>query len=218
MTLLRYEPPQQPFLEVLYQQHGVVAVNKPPGLLSVPGKDPAHKDSIWWRATRVWPEARIVHRLDMATSGVILLALDKPTQAALNKQFELRQVSKEYRARVWGQLPAQQGVVDLPMRCDWPNRPRQMVDLQAGKAAQTRYQVLSQEQDFTDVALFPHTGRSHQLRVHMLALNTPILGDKFYAHQQAFTAADRLLLHAYKIGFRHPTLDEDITLSAELPF
>lgn len=133
MTLLHYQPPQQPFLQVLYRQHGVVAVNKPGGLLSVPGKDPAHKDSIWWRASRVWPEVRIVHRLDMATSGVILLALDKPTQAALNKQFELRQVGKEYRARVWGQLPAQQGVVDLPMRCDWPNRPRQMVDLAAAK-------------------------------------------------------------------------------------
>jgi len=223
MTLLSYTPPQNPFLEVLYQQAGVVAINKPSGLLSVPGKAPEHKDSTWWRVTRVWPDARIVHRLDMATSGIILLALDKPTQAALNKQFEQRLVHKEYRARVWGQLPATRGLIDLPMRCDWPNRPKQCVDFEHGKAAQTGYQVLprspqADRTEVTDVALFPVSGRSHQLRVHMQALNTPILGDKFYAHPDAFNAAPRLLLHAHKITFTHPQLQTQVTLTSPVPF
>lgn len=223
MTLLSYDPPQEPFLEVLYNEAGVVAINKPSGLLSVPGKAPEHKDSTWWRVTRVWPDARIVHRLDMATSGIILLALNKPTQAALNKQFEQRLVAKEYRARVWGHPPASQGVIDLPMRCDWPNRPKQCLDFVHGKAAQTGYRVLASNTtpnniQITDMALFPVSGRSHQLRVHMQALQTPILGDKFYAHSDAFNAAPRLLLHAHKISFTHPQLQTQVSLTSPLPF
>ncbi|RUO57831.1 pseudouridine synthase [Pseudidiomarina insulisalsae] len=218
MTLLHYTPPTSPYLEIVYQDEALVVVNKPSGLLSVPGKDPAHRDSVWWRVTRVFPDARVVHRLDMATSGLIVLALGKAAQAHLQRQFERRVVRKHYRAVVAGHLPAQRGVIDLPMRCDWPNRPRQMIDLMAGKHAQTRYQVISTSDATTEVLLFPITGRSHQLRVHMQLLGTPILGDKFYADAAAYAAAPRLLLHAEEIGFEHPLSGQAINFHCPADF
>lgn len=224
MTLLNYAPPLNPYLTVVYRDDDLVVLDKPAGLLSVPGKDPAHLDSLWYRASRVWPGLRVVHRLDMATSGLILFALNKPAQVSLNRQFEQRLVTKEYRARVWGQLAEREGSINHPMRCDWPNRPRQMVDTIAGKPALTHYQQLSEADSgsgsgtATDVALFPHTGRSHQLRVHMQALGHPILGDKFYAHDEAFHAADRLLLHAHQIAFLHPLTEQPVSFISPVPF
>lgn len=218
MTLLDYRPPTDPYLDILYRDEAIVVVNKPAGLLSVPGKDPAHRDSLWARVQCVLPGARVVHRLDMATSGLLVLALHKTAQAYLQRQFEQRKVHKYYRAHVAGRLPAANGVIDLAMRCDWPNRPRQMVDLIAGRQAQTRYHVVRTEADFSEVMLFPVTGRSHQLRVHMQALETPILGDKFYADAAAFAAADRLLLHAEEIGFLHPLSEQPINFHCPADF
>lgn len=218
MTLLHYAPPTTPYLTLVHQDDALVVVNKPAGLLSVPGKDPAHRDSVSARVTRVFPDARIVHRLDMATSGLIVFALGKTAQAHLQRQFERRQVRKYYRARVAGELPADAGSIELAMRCDWPNRPRQMLDLVAGRHAQTRYKVVRYAEGVSEVLLFPVTGRSHQLRVHMQALGTPILGDKFYADAAAYAAAPRLLLHAEEIGFLHPQTEQPINFHCPADF
>lgn len=222
MTLIAYSPPLSPYLELVYQDDAVVVVNKPSGLLSVPGKAPEHRDSLWSRLHCVLPTIRIVHRLDMATSGLLVFALSKPAQANLQRQFERRVVKKAYRARVWGELPAATGSVQIALRCDWPNRPRQMVDPVLGKPATTNYRVLASARalakPFSDVELEPYTGRSHQLRVHMQWLGNPILGDKFYAHDEAFNASDRLLLHAQSLAFYHPLNNEWLEFNAPTPF
>lgn len=218
MTLFNYQPPTDPYLTLVHQDDALVVMNKPSGLLSVPGKDPAHRDSAWARVTRVFPDARIVHRLDMATSGLLVFALGKTAQAHLQRQFERRQVRKYYRAKVAGCLPATQGSIELAMRCDWPNRPRQMIDLIAGRQAQTRYRVVHYDGKVSEVLLFPVTGRSHQLRVHMQVLGTPILGDKFYADAAAYAAAPRLLLHAEEIGFVHPLTQQPINFHCPADF
>ncbi|RUO75600.1 pseudouridine synthase [Pseudidiomarina taiwanensis] len=219
MTLLTYQPPLDPYLDILHQDEAIIVANKPPGLLSVPGKDPAHYDALSSRLARVWPSTRIIHRLDMATSGLLVFALYKSAQAHLQRQFERRQVHKRYRALVAGQLPARAGTIELPLRCDWPNRPRQMVDLSLGKFACTHYQTVQVQTVAgavqTEVLLTPYTGRSHQLRVHMQSLGTPILGDKFYAHPAAFAASSRLCLHAEELGFYHPETEQ--WLSFNLP-
>lgn len=218
MTLLHYAPPLEPFVSLVYLDEQLVVANKPSGLLSVPGKAPEHRDSIWARLERALPGLRVVHRLDMATSGLMVFARDKGTQAHLQRQFEQRAVQKSYRAWVWGQLPASQGAIDLPVRCDWPNRPRQMVALRDGKAALTFYRVIGKHQVGDIVALSPYTGRSHQLRVHMQALNCPILGDKFYAGAEAFAVAPRLLLHAETLAFRHPHSGQQLEFNCPADF
>ncbi|PTB88056.1 RNA pseudouridine synthase [Pseudidiomarina aestuarii] len=222
MTLVAYSPPQTPYLEILYQDDAIVVVNKPSGLLSVPGKAKEHYDSLWSRLHYVLPTIRIVHRLDMATSGLLVFALTKPSQAHLQRQFERRSVKKAYRARVWGDLPAESGSVTIPLRCDWPNRPRQMVDPVLGKPATTNYRILAStktlSKPYSDVELEPYTGRSHQLRVHMQWLGHPILGDKFYAHDEAYHASDRLLLHAESLAFYHPIRNDWLAFNAPVPF
>lgn len=199
-----YRPPQRPWLQILYRDDDVLVLNKPSGLLTVPGKAAHHKDSLERRVKTALPGARIVHRLDMATSGLILMALHKGAQGALGQQFEKRLVKKRYRARVHGQLPANKGVVELPLRCDWPNRPRQMVDHAHGKSALTHYEVIATSAEYSDVHLFPVTGRSHQLRVHMWQSGCPILGDRLYGTVASTQAAPRLLLHAEMLSFAHP--------------
>lgn len=136
--MFQYDPPQAPWLEIIYQDNHLVVLNKQAGLLTVPGKAPEHADSLINRVLRVFPTARIIHRLDMATSGLILVALDKPTQAGIGKQFEARRVHKEYEALISGKLTHTEGEITLPLRCDWPNRPKQMVDMKDGKSALTR--------------------------------------------------------------------------------
>lgn len=218
MTLLAYHPPQEPYVQVTHVDSDIVVVNKPSGLLSVPGKAPEHRDSVWARLERVMPDLRVVHRLDMATSGLMVFARHKTAQAGLQRQFEQRTVDKMYRAHIWGQPPSAQGEINLAMRCDWPNRPRQMVDLALGKAARTLYSVIGQHQHGAIMALTPYTGRSHQLRVHMQAIGCPILGDKFYAADAAFTAAPRLLLHAERLSFRHPISGESLSFTCLADF
>ena len=199
-----YNPPADPWLNILWQDESIIVVNKPSGLLSVPGRAPEHKDSVMTRIQRDYPAAESVHRLDMATSGIIVVALTKAAERELKRQFREREPKKTYVARIWGHLEPETGMVDLPLICDWPNRPKQKVCFETGKPAQTGYEVLEYEENATRVRLFPVTGRSHQLRVHMLALGHPILGDRFYAHDEARAAAPRLQLHAEALSVTHP--------------
>lgn len=182
-----------------------MVVNKASGLLSVPGRAPENKDSVMTRIQADFPTAESVHRLDMATSGVIVVALTKAAERELKRQFREREPKKSYVARVWGHLAQDEGLIDLPLICDWPNRPKQKVCYETGKSSQTLYQVLSRDADgSTRVKLSPITGRSHQLRVHMLAIGHPILGDGFYAHPEAKAMASRLQLHAQELCITHP--------------
>ncbi|CAL10747.1 ribosomal large subunit pseudouridine synthase A [Yersinia enterocolitica subsp. enterocolitica 8081] len=182
-----------------------MVVNKASGLLSVPGRAPENKDSVMTRIQADFPSAESVHRLDMATSGVIVVALTKAAERELKRQFREREPKKSYVARVWGHLAQDEGLIDLPLICDWPNRPKQKVCYETGKSSQTQYQVLSRDADgSTRVKLSPITGRSHQLRVHMLAIGHPILGDGFYAHPEAKAMASRLQLHAQELCITHP--------------
>jgi tRNA pseudouridine32 synthase / 23S rRNA pseudouridine746 synthase len=167
---------------------------------------------------RVFPDALLVHRLDLDTSGVMVFALTRHAQRALSAQFEARQTKKTYRARLWGHLAAKEGRVDLPLIVDWPNRPRQHVNHETGKPAQTDWRVLGLDADGTTrVRLFPLTGRSHQLRVHMLSLGHPILGDPLYATGPA-RDFPRLMLHAETLRLRHPESGKSQSFSAPVPF
>ncbi|PHM28980.1 bifunctional tRNA pseudouridine(32) synthase/23S rRNA pseudouridine(746) synthase RluA [Xenorhabdus budapestensis] len=213
-----YNPPTAPWLHVLYQDEHIMVVNKPSGLLSVPGKAEEHKDSIMTRIQAEFPTAESVHRLDMATSGIMVVALTKAAERELKRQFREREPKKVYIARVWGKLEQEQGLVDLPLICDWPNRPKQKVCFATGKSAQTEYQVLEHEAQATRVRLAPITGRSHQLRVHMLALGNPILGDRFYAHQQARELAPRLQLHAQELSITHPAYGSPMHFECKADF
>ncbi|SJL83611.1 pseudouridine synthase [Vibrio palustris] len=203
MAMTEYTPPSDPWIEVVYEDENLLAVNKPAGLLSVPGRLPEHYDSMWSRIVERDREIQVIHRLDMATSGLMLLAKDKASESALKKQFQYRLTHKVYYARVWGH-PPQQGEIDRPLICDWPNRPRQKVCEEHGKPSLTHYQVVQYEEHTSVVRLLPVTGRSHQLRVHMQVIGHPIVGDEFYAHAEAFAWSDRLQLHAAELSFYHP--------------
>ena len=212
-----YAPPDCP-LRVVHYDHEIVVVDKPAGLLSVPGKGDDMADCMISRLQRVFPDALLVHRLDLDTSGVMVFALTRHAQRALSAQFEARQTKKTYRARLWGHLAAKEGRVDLPLIVDWPNRPRQHVNHETGKPAQTDWRVLGLDADGTTrVLLFPLTGRSHQLRVHMLSLGHPILGDPLYATGPA-RDFPRLMLHAETLRLRHPESGKSQSFSAPVPF
>ncbi|MBN26837.1 MAG: bifunctional tRNA pseudouridine(32) synthase/23S rRNA pseudouridine(746) synthase RluA [Alteromonadaceae bacterium] len=218
MAIVNYAPPMRPYLNIVFKDEHLLVLNKPSGLLTVPGKALEHKDSLELRVQRVYPTAKIVHRLDMATSGLLVMALDKDTHRQLSRQFELRQTRKTYIARVYGEVSGERGSVDLPLICDWPNRPKQMVCQQRGKPSLTHWRVLERNDNSTRMELTPVTGRSHQLRVHMLSLGHPILGDRLYAHSDALTMAKRLQLHAQTLGFTHPVTGLPLELSAPVPF
>ncbi|QUM77925.1 RNA pseudouridine synthase [Moritella sp. 24] len=228
MSNFIYAPPQQPWLDIIYQDDAIIVLNKPSGLLSVPGRLPEHNDSIASRVQEQFPTATIVHRLDMCTSGVILMALTKAAQSHISRQFQQRSTSKYYYARLEGVPTANNGSIDLPLRCDWPNRPRQMVDFIDGKSALTHWNIISKQQitdenndtylESATVLLKPVTGRSHQLRVHMLALGTPILGDELYASAQGVAAAEHLQLHAAMLEIDHPLTEEKIQFKVKPPF
>lgn len=197
-----YTPPQDP-LVVLHEDHEVLLVNKPPGLLSVPGKGEHLADCLITRVQTAFPMALLVHRLDRDTSGVMIFALTRHAQRHLGLQFEKRYTKKVYVARVWGQVGEKTGTVDLPLIVDWPNRPLQIVDHENGKSAQTDWRVVRSTPQETRIRLMPKTGRSHQLRVHMKEIGHPILGDPFYSSGEA-RAHPRLMLHSESLQFRHP--------------
>lgn len=211
-----YTPPDDP-LDILHVDHEVLVVNKPSGLLSVPGKGPELADCLISRLQAVYPEALLVHRLDRDTSGVIIFALTPHAQRHLGLQFEKRQVRKIYIARVAGHVDEDTGTVDLPLIVDWPNRPIQKVDFETGKAAITDWRVIRRTDGETRVRLYPKTGRSHQLRVHMREIGHPILGDPFYAEGPA-RAYPRLMLHAESLRIRHPDGGISHTFSTKAPF
>lgn len=213
-----YAPPSDPYLNILYQDDDLLVLDKPGGLLSVPGKAAEHADCLERRAQENFPDCRIVHRLDMDTSGIIVMAMNEKAHRHLGLQFERRHVKKTYVARVWGMVEKDSGSIDLPLICDWPNRPRQMVDHQRGKPSQTDWRVLQRDAQSTRIELLPRTGRSHQLRVHMLSLGHPVLGDNLYAHEKALAAADRLQLHAQSLTLYHPADGHTCTFTSTCPF
>lgn len=217
MTDTAYAPPDTP-LTVIHADHAVLVVDKPAGLLSVPGKGEDLADCLIARIQALYPEVLLVHRLDRDTSGVMVFALTRHAQRELSAQFEARKTKKAYRARLWGHLEPKEGTVDLPLIVDWPNRPRQHVDHVNGKPAQTGWKVLGHDEDGTTrVRLFPLTGRSHQLRVHMMELGHPILGDPLYAEGPA-RDHPRLMLHAESLRFNHPETGKGMTFTAPVPF
>lgn len=187
-------------------------------LLSVPGRGEAKRDSVVTRLSEGYTGIREVHRLDWETSGLMLLARSKAAHSELSRQFREREVSKQYTAVIYGVPDQTQGEVDRPLRCDWPNRPRQIVDPLQGKPSQTRWRLLQADADCSRVELTPITGRSHQLRVHMQSLGHPILGDGLYAHDVARTMAPRLLLHASSLVFYHPVSGARLSFSSPVPF
>ena len=211
-----YTPPDTP-LDVLHEDMEILVVNKPAGLLSVPGKGAHLADCLLSRIQAAFPQALLVHRLDRDTSGVMVFALTPHAQRHLGLQFEKRQTKKAYQARLWGELAEKEGRVDLPLCVDWPNRPRQHVDHENGRPAQTDWRVMRHEDGTTRVRLMPITGRSHQLRVHMAELGHPILGDPLYAEGSA-QAFERLMLHAETLRFRHPDGGMHMTFTAPVPF
>lgn len=213
-----YQPPLAP-LQVIYEDDDLIVIDKPAGLLSVMGRLPEHQDSAYLRVLYDHPTAKVTHRLDMATSGLLMFAKHRAAEVALSKLFQNRKIKKYYTALVEGEI-AQQGHVDVPLMTDWPNRPKQKVDLVEGKPAQTRFQRLSYcvEKQRSRVQLEPITGRSHQLRVHMLHIGHPILGDKIYhPHPQQFELP-RMALHATTLHFQHPFQPKILELTSPVPF
>jgi tRNA pseudouridine32 synthase / 23S rRNA pseudouridine746 synthase len=196
---------------LVYADESLVVVNKPAGLLAVPGRGADKADCVSLRVQRKYPDALIVHRLDQATSGLMLLARGKVMQRTLSQLFETRQVHKEYVAVVQGLLEQNAGSISLPLAADWPSRPRQKVDQQQGKAALTHYRVQLRDTSAgtTRLILEPVTGRTHQLRVHLSAMGHPILGDALYGGTPTLELPEqptstRLLLHAQQLALTHP--------------
>ncbi len=212
-----YDPPLDP-LTVLHEDHELLLVDKPAGLLSVPGKGAHLADCLLSRVQDAFPTALLVHRLDRDTSGVMVFALSPHAQRHLGLQFEKRQTKKTYVARVLGHVAERTGTVDLPLIVDWPNRPRQMVDHENGRSAVTDWRVQRYGEGETRVRLMPKTGRSHQLRVHMLAIGHPILGDPFYAEGPARDDHARLMLHSETLQLRHPDGGQGLRITAKAPF
>jgi tRNA pseudouridine32 synthase/23S rRNA pseudouridine746 synthase len=203
---------------LLYVDEHLLVLDKPSGLLAVPGRGEDKQDCLSLRAQRLWPDARVVHRLDMATSGLFLMARSLAMQRLLSRAFEERAVDKRYEAVVHGVLREAQGEIALPLSADWPNRPLQKVDMDQGRASVTRWRVLEAGADNTRLALEPVTGRTHQLRVHLQAIGHPIVGDPLYAPPAVQALAPRLLLHACEMRLAHPASGEPLVLASAAPF
>lgn len=213
-----YMPPQQP-LCIVYEDDDLVVIDKPAGLLSVPGRLPEHQDSAYLRVVEKYPHAKITHRLDMATSGILMFAKHRNAEVAVSKMFQARTVKKNYIALVQGKLEGL-GSVDVPLMTDWENRPRQMVHFELGKVAKTVYQALEyfEADDITRVLLTPVTGRSHQLRVHMQYIGHPITGDQFYHPDYQQSPLKRMALHASYLAFKQPLSGVEVEIRGSLPF
>lgn len=224
-----YQPPRDCGLDLVYCDESLLVANKPAGLLSVPGRGSDKSDSMTTRVQKEFPDARIAHRLDMGTSGLLIFALTADMHQRLSRLFRERAIRKQYLAIVAGRVTASAGEIDLPLAADWPNRPRQKVDLAGGKPSLTRYTLLQHidlpvdpatlhgEPDLiaSRVELEPVTGRTHQLRVHMAAIGHPVAGDRLYGEK---SFAGRLLLHASEIHFVHPFSQVMLSLTSTVPF
>lgn len=191
-----------PGIAIHHVDDHLLVVDKPAGLLSVPGRSPDNRDCLISRLQADFPDALTVHRLDQVTSGLVVFARGAEIQRALSMTFERRAVEKRYEALVEGLVAADDGDIDLPLICDWPNRPRQKVDFDIGKPSLTRWRVLARDARTarTRLALEPLTGRTHQLRVHLASIGHPIVGDAFYGA----SPAARVCLHAARLAFAHP--------------
>lgn len=218
-----YRP--SPGVAAVYLDEHLIALDKPAGLLAVPGRGADKADCLSARVQASHPDALVVHRLDQATSGLLLMARGLAVQRALSRAFEQREVHKCYIAVAAGQLgtrPGDTGEIDLPLIADWPRRPLQKVDHGAGKPALTRWQVLRHEAvaglATTRLELLPLTGRTHQLRVQLAAIGHPLLGDALYAPAEACSAAPRLLLHAERLTLVHPATGRELDLRVPAPF
>lgn len=216
--LADYLPPPDLGLNLLYEDAHLLAVDKPSGLLSVPGRGERMADCLISRVQLRHPEAMVVHRLDMDTSGIVLMGRGPDAQRSLSQLFMGRQVDKRYEALVHGVLQADDGEIDLPLITDWPRRPRQKVDAVQGKPSLTRFRVMERLGSTTRVSLEPVTGRSHQLRVHLMALGHPIVGDDLYGPAGDRAAAGRLMLHACHISLPHPGTGAVLSVSCLTPF
>lgn len=216
---LIYNPPPHTSLDILYQDEHLVVLNKPSGLLSVPGRGEDKQDCMLSRLQLEYTGALAVHRLDMPTSGILIFALNKESHRELSKLFQQRKIVKQYIAKVQGKLEYNTGIIEQPLITDWPNRPKQKIDYKSGKASTTRYKLLSHTEDNSSIVqLQPVTGRSHQLRVHMSSLGHPILGDELYGTAESRNASSRLLLHSEAITFTHPVTHNIISLNSQADF
>lgn len=213
-----YAPPQET-LQIAYEDDDLVVIEKPAGLLSVPGRLPEHQDSAYLRVLIEYPQAKITHRLDMATSGLLMFAKHREAEVAVSKMFQARTVEKHYIALVQGQVEGE-GHVEVPLITDWENRPRQIVHFELGKPAKTLYRALEYDQqaDITRILLTPITGRSHQLRVHMQHIGHPITGDKLYHPEPTRSPLKRMALHASDLSFHQPFTQKPVTIHAAIPF
>lgn len=198
---------------VLYADDEIIVVNKPSGLLSVPGRGEDKYECLAFHLAPHYGELFIVHRLDMDTSGLMVIARDKESHRHLSRQFQERETTKTYVAICAGKPTQNSGSIHLPMRCDWEKRPLQMIDFKQGKAASTLWQITAQHPTSFKVKLTPITGRSHQLRLHMKSLGHPILGDNLYADPESLASSSRLLLHAKSLEFHHPKTEKKIAFS-----
>jgi tRNA pseudouridine32 synthase/23S rRNA pseudouridine746 synthase len=201
--------------ELIYRDDFMLVVDKPAGLLAVPGRGADKQDCLSARLRHEFPDTLVVHRLDMSTSGLMVFARGADMQRRLSQLFQERQIEKRYTAVVTGRLEAEAGEVDLPIAADWLNRPLQKIDAESGKPSLTRYRVLARHDSTSRVELEPYTGRSHQLRIHMAAIGHPILGDALYGDAGS---APRLLLHASSLGFTHPVTGEPVHFVSVPPF
>ncbi|MFV8192258.1 pseudouridine synthase [Acinetobacter soli] len=213
-----YNPPQHP-LDIIFEDRDLIVVDKPAGLLSVMGRLPEHQDSAYLRVLTMYPEARVTHRLDMATSGLLMFAKHRDAEVAISKLFQLRRIKKEYTALVQG-CPDTQGCIEAPLITDWPNRPKQKIDFETGKSAKTLYARLEYcaATQQSRMRLEPVTGRSHQLRVHLMHIGHPILGDKLYHPQPQNFSLGRMALHATRLSLIHPITGLALELSSTVPF
>ncbi len=207
-------------IEILYEDDYLLLINKPAFLLSMPGRNPKNKDSVITRLQSDFPSASLVHRLDLDTSGIMIIPKSKPTHAGISRQFQQRLVQKSYTAVVWGHLEKSEGCIELPIKKDWENTPLQKICHEEGKSATTFYKVLNRQHNpaATRVELYPITGRTHQLRIHCQSIGHPILGCDLYASDEAFHLSKRLMLHATTIAFKHPVTHRRITGFSPLPF
>jgi len=213
-----YSPPPETDLHIYFQDSDLLVVEKPSGLLSVPGRGPEKQDCLQSRLHKQIPDVLTVHRLDMETSGLMVYALSPDIHRDLSKQFQERVVRKTYQAIVAGIPSVAEGRIDLPLITDWPNRPRQMVCFEKGKPSLTLWKIAARFDDCSLIELTPVTGRSHQLRVHMKKIGHPILGDSLYAPEIYRKKAPRLMLHALELGFIHPRSGQELSFRSEPDF
>lgn len=207
-------------IEILYQDEFLLLINKPSALLTLSGKHPSNKDSVHFRLVQDFPTATMLHRLDLGTSGILVVALNKVINAHIGRQFQARDVHKTYTAMLHGHVIDETGCIDIPIAKDRPNFPLQKICYDSGKSAVTNYQVIERLQGpaMTRVTFTPVSGRTHQLRIHSREIGHPILGCDLYATDEAFLMADRLMLHATTIDFEHPVTGQRVQGCCPCPF